>query len=471
MKILFCSSEVIPFAKTGGLADVSGALPLALEKLGAEVRVVMPKYRTVTSYKSHVTSLKSKVLYTKIGKNIPVYFIENNKYFNRQGLYGDRGSDYPDNLERFSFFCKEVLHLIRKLNFKVDIIHCNDWQTALIPVYLKTAYRDLGFFQGVNTMLTIHNLGYQGLFPKEEFPTLGLDWSLFNMEALEFYGKINFLKGGIVFTDLITTVSSTYSREIQTQEFGCGLEGILLKRQADLYGIINGLDNDVWNPRKDKLIPKTYSSSKREDKKINKRQLQVEQGLESKGDVPLIGMVGRLADQKGLDLLAKIINDILQLDVQFILLGTGDEKYHIMFKKIKERYPNASINLKYDGVLARKIYAGSDMFLMPSRYEPCGLGQLISLRYGTIPIVRKTGGLADTIFDYSSDSLNGNGFTFSEYDSGKLLDAIKRALSVYKDKKAWGKLVKRGMEYDFSWDQSAKKYLELYEKTISAEPR
>jgi len=455
MKILFCASEVVPFAKTGGLADVAGSLPLYLKKLKTDVRVCLPKY----------SSIKIDGTKAKLGKDIPVYFIENDNYFARPSLYGTAQGDYPDNLDRFSFFSKSVLELLKKENFKPDIIHCNDWQTALIPVYLKTIYKNDPFYSGIKTIFTIHNMAYQGTFSKDEYFKLGLGWEYFNMEYLEFYGMINLMKGGLVFSDFITTVSPTYSKEIQTPEFGCKLEGVLSRRKDFLTGIINGIDYDEWNPMADKELVKKYSHLSSKDKVYNKISLQKECGLPVKPDTPLLGVVGRLAHQKGFDILAEKISEICEQDLQFVLLGTGDEVYHKIMQDIAKKYPGkTSINIKFDNTLAKKIYASSDMFLMPSRYEPCGLGQMISLRYGTIPIVRKTGGLADTIVEFDPKTKDGNGFIFEDYCSDELFNTIKRALGVYRNKKIWQVLVKHAMEYDFSWGNSAKEYIKLYKK-------
>ena len=450
MKVLLCSSEVAPFAKTGGLADVAGSLPIYLKKLKTDVRVCLPKYSCV----------KARGMRVKLANTIPVYFIKNDKYFARPNLYGTEKGDFPDNLERFSFFCRSALELLKKEDFKPDIIHCNDWQTALIPVYPKTIYKADPFYSGIKTIFTIHNMAYQGVFAKEEYTKLGIGWEYFHMEALEFYGMVNLMKGGLVFSDFITTVSPTYSKEIQAPEFGCRLEGVLSKRKDSLGGILNGIDYNEWNPRTDKELSRRYSASLSADKVYNKVALQKELGFPIKPDVPLIGVVGRLVHQKGFDILAEKIDDICSMDLQFALLGTGEEAYHRLMEAIAKKYPGkTSINIKFDNTLAKKIYASSDMFLMPSRYEPCGLGQLISLRYGTIPIVRKTGGLADTINEE-------NGFVFEQYSGDELLNTIKRALDAYKDRKAWQAMVKRAMEYDFSWGNSAKEYVALYKKVI-----
>lgn len=467
MKVLFCSSEVVPFAKTGGLADVAGTLPLALEKQGLEVKIVLPRYRMVNPQKFNLKSIDKNISYAKLEDSVDVYFIENEKYFERDGLYQDKGVDYPDNLERFTYYCLQTLELAKKINFKPDIIHVHDWQAALILIYLKTLYKNDPFYKKVKTVFTIHNLGYQGLFPKEQFPQTGLDWQLFNIESLEFYGKVNILKGALIFSDRITTVSPTYAQEIQTPEFGCGLEGVLHKRKADLVGILNGISYEEWDPLKNKVLLKNYGPDTIEDKYVNKNALQQIGGLDVDTNVPLLGMITRLADQKGLDIFAEIIDEFMQLPLQFILLGTGDQHYHVLFENIKKKYKNSAIYLKFDPILAYKIYASSDMFLMPSYYEPCGLGQLISLKFGTIPIVRKTGGLADTIIDYEPFKENGNGFVFASYEAGALLETVKRALCVYKDKQAWRSLVRKAMDFDFSWEQSAKKYMQLYKELIS----
>ena len=459
MKILMCASEVVPFAKTGGLADVAGALPLALEKLGEEVRIVMPKYKKVNSSQLTVHSVTPDVEVTSVGKNIQVYLIKNDKYFDRDGLYGDKTGDYPDNLDRFAFYSKRTLDLIKEINFKPDVVHCHDWQSALIPIYLKNIYKE-NFYKKIRILFTIHNLAYQGLFPKEEYPKLGLDHSLFNIDGLEFYDKINILKGGIIYSDLINTVSATYAREIQTKEFGCGLEGVLAKRKKDVFGIINGLDYDIWDPGKDKYLYKTYSLENLQDKYVNKKKLQQECGLSPK-DIPLLGIVGRLAEQKGMDLIAQSMEDLVKKsNIQMVVLGTGDIKYHNLLEDLAGKYPhNISAHIKFDDTLAHKIYGACDIFLMPSRYEPCGLGQMISLKYGTIPLVFKTGGLADTISQE-------NGFIFDSYTKEAFVRTVKKAVALYGDKDKWPKLVKKAFSYDFSWNESAKKYIELYQKLI-----
>jgi starch synthase len=457
LKILFVSSEVAPFAKTGGLADVASSLPVALEAEGIDVRVAMPKYACV----------KSKTGEGKMGKGIKVYFIENDGYFDRKELYGDKFGDYHDNLDRFAFFSREALERCKRENFRPDIIHCNDWQTALIPVYLNTIYKYDPFFSDTKVLFTIHNLAYQGLFAKEEYPKIGLDWVLFSIEYFEFYDKVNLMKAGLVYSDAINTVSPTYSREILTQEFGCGLDGVLKTRQKVLSGILNGLDYNIWNPATDAKIFKRYSIDDIEDKYANKEALQEECGFKVDRDIPMIGLITRLADQKGLDLLAKVANELLNMKVQFILLGTGDNKYHIFFEKIARAHKkNASINLRFDATLAQKIYAASDLFLIPSRYEPCGLGQMISFKYGTVPVVRLTGGLKDSVMEFDPKTMEGNGFTFEPYRAELLLSAIKRGLNLYRSKAVWAGLVKKIMGLDYSWAKSAGEYIELYKKML-----
>lgn len=456
MKIVICSSEAVPFAKTGGLADVTGALPLALEKEKQEVIIILPRYKVVDNAKFKLERLNADISYCGIGKNIKVYFIENEKYFNRDGLYGDKNGDHKDNLDRFAYYCRRSLSLLKEINFKPDIIHCHDWQSSLIPVYLKTIYANDQFYKKTRTILTIHNIGYQGIFPKDEFSKLGLDWNLFNVETLEFYGQVNILKGGMVFADIINTVSPTYAKEIETKEFGFGLEGVLNQRRSSVFGILNGLDYDIWNPQTDKFIAKNFSTLDSDGKKKNKEDLQAICKLPKAKALPLFGIVSRLAEQKGFDILVEGIDEICKLGIQIVILGTGEIKYHQILENVVKKYPKViSLNLKFDDPLAHKIYAGSDIFLMPSKYEPCGLGQLIAFRYGTIPLVFKTGGLADTVN-------SSNGFVFNSYNKAGLIKAIKKASVAFADNKKWDVLISQAMNCNFSWAASAKKYLELY---------
>lgn len=473
VKILLAASEVTPFAKTGGLADVAGSLPKALKNLDHDVRVVMPCYKQVKGAKyltdlpvpmdGHLeTAIIRQLSIQSREEDIPVYLIDNYKFFYRDRMYG-----YADEFERFHFFTKAVLAMLPWLGFQPDVIHCNDWHTALIPLFLKVKFMEEPFYQRIATVFTVHNLQYQGRFPREVLKSLGLDDSYFTPEQLEFYGVVNFMKAGLLYADVINTVSQKYALEIQTQELGEGLDGLLRKRALDLYGILNGLDYEENNPATDPRIYVNYDIHSIEKKKENKYQLQKELDL-SMGDVPVVSMITRLVSQKGLDLVSAVVDEMMRLGIQLVFLGTGEDYYEKLLAEVKLRYPHqTSVNLGFDPVLAQKIYAGSDIFLMPSRFEPCGLGQLISLRYGTIPVVRRTGGLWDTIKNYDPDTGYGNGFTFDEYRPDKMLEALKRAVHLYvNDQEAWKKLMRLAMSMDFSWNRSALKYLEIYEKAI-----
>ncbi|MCU0651241.1 MAG: glycogen synthase GlgA [Candidatus Omnitrophica bacterium] len=462
MKIVMCASEVVPFAKTGGLADVAGALPAALEKAGHEVIVVMPGYKQAHAQAaSKIKQVRQGLSFASIGNAIKVYFIDHDFYFNRDALYGDKSGDYIDNIERFSYFSRRALELLKEIDFKADIIHCHDWQSALVPVYLRSsAYSTDPFYKSMRTVFTIHNIGYQGIFSKDEFPKLGLSWNFFDMESLEYYDNVNFLKGGIAFSDVINTVSDTYSKEIRTKEFGFGMEGILDKRKDSVFGIINGLDYSIWDPAKDTFIPKQFSAKDLSGKAACKEDLQKLCKFPVKKNIPLVGCVSRLAQQKGFDIVAEGIDKMCKMDLQIVILGTGDAKYHQIMESMVKKYPKViSLHLKFDDSLAHKIYAGSDIFLMPSRYEPCGLGQMISMKYGTLPLAFKTGGLADTVN-------SGNGFVFDKYSSDELIKTVKKSLTAYQSADKWSKLVSAAMKCDFSWLESAKKYTQLYEKAI-----
>ncbi|PIS31542.1 glycogen synthase GlgA [Candidatus Saganbacteria bacterium CG08_land_8_20_14_0_20_45_16] len=470
LKVLFVSPEVVPFAKTGGLADVAGALPKALEELGHDVRVFMPRYKKIDPIKFNLKKLNAETFEGKIpGSDVPIYFYENENYFGgRDELYQVKGVDYEDNLERFAAFCQAALRFVKEQNWRPDIIHCNDWQSGLIAVYLKVSYGNDPFFKGTKLVYSVHNMGYLGTFPKKKLPLTGLGWDQFVPDKLEFWDKIALSKAGFVYADLINTVSETYAKEIQTEEYGHGLDGLLRARSKDVYGIVNGLDYDLWNPATDPKIPENYSPTKLAAKSEDKLELQLKNGLPAKKTTPVIGMITRLADQKGLDILAEALPEIMKLDCQFVVLGTGDLKYHELLTRLKNEFPeHVGLNLGFDAALAQLIYAGSDMFMMPSRYEPCGLGQLISFKYGVVPIVRKTGGLADTVHNFDLKTGAGDGFVFEEYSSAALLDAVKRALVAYKNKTAWKKLVKKVMNLDYSWNTSAKEYVNLYDKALA----
>jgi starch synthase len=491
-KILFITSEVVPFVKTGGLADVSAALPQMLAELGHEVRIVVPKYGAVDDRKFKIHEVvRLKDLSVNIGGKevifslkscflpgqkvrVQIYFLDNHEYFgSRNSLYVDpvSGKDYPDNDERFILLTNAVFELISKLGWIPDIIHCNDWQCGLIPAYLKTIYKDDEQFSKFKVLFTIHNLAYQGIFPKSTFKKTGLPEEFNSEKGLEIYGKLNFMKSGLMFADVINTVSETYSNEIRTDnELGAGLKTVLAKRKNDLYGIINGIDTKVWNPEKDKHLPKKYSAQNLNSKVINKEALAQKFGFNFDENIPIIGIISRLYDAKGLDLVNSAFQDLMKLNIQMVLLGTGDKKYHQFFEKMNKKYPGKfSCYLGFDDELAHLIEGGADILLMPSRYEPCGLNQMYSLMYGTVPLVRETGGLADTVVKYNEKTGEGNGFMFKQYEASALLRELKRALKVFDDKKAWHKIMKTGMKSDFSWNSSAKKYVDLYKTVLNNE--
>ncbi len=473
LKILFVSSEVYPLAKTGGLADVAGSLPKALLEDKNDVRIVMPRYKRIDKWDRLETDFgvpMYKDMETAVVKTtklppenkVPVYLIDSYKYFDRSDLYG-----YADDAERFIFFSRAVVEMLKAINWKPDVIHCNDWQTALVPTFLRTIYKHDPFFKNVGLVFTIHNIQYQGITGPDDFRFTDLPQELMHHERLEFYGALNLMKGGIIYSDVVNTVSEGYAKEIQTPEYGYRLDGLLRAFSYKLTGVLNGLDYSIWDPAKDPLIYKDYDKATLDKKGEDKAGLQRELNLPEEKDVPVLGTVGRLSDQKGYDLLTPIIGRMLEENIQFVLLGTGEEKFHIMLREFKERHANAGILLKYDEKLAHKIYAGSDIFLMPSRFEPCGLGQMIALKYGAVPVVRHTGGLADTITDYTKNPEKGNGFDFVEYTEEALEDAIRRALKLYNDdKEAWKRLQLRGMSESFSWHDSAKKYEALYQKAL-----
>jgi len=488
-KILFVTSEVVPFVKTGGLADVSSALPQKLQELGHQVRIVVPKYGSIDErkYKIHEV-VRLKDLTTTIGKKevvyslrssfligskvrVQIYFLDNEEYFSkRHSLYSDplTGKDYKDNDERFILLSKSVFELIDKLGWVPDIIHLNDWQTALIPAYQKTVFKDNEKFKDIKTLLTMHNIGSQGIFPKTSFAKTGFPENLNNDKGALFNGKLNFLKTGLKFADTISTVSETYSKEIcKIPEISVGLRDEINCRKKDLYGIVNGIDTLVWNPEKDKKIAKKFSISTLKNKLINKEELADKFGIDFKPEVPLIGMISRLEDNKGFDLFKKAFKELMALDIQLVLLGTGEKKYQKFFEDAEMKYQNKfACFIGFDDDIAHIIEAGADMFLMPSKYEPCGLNQMYSLVYGTIPIVRKTGGLADTVVNYNPKDGSGNGFVFNQYETKDLISSIKKALSIFKDKKAWEKLMKSGMKSNFSWLDSAKNYVGLYKNIL-----
>ena len=481
LRILMATPEAVPFAKTGGLADVAGALPKFLVPLGCEFKLVMPYYRSVRESGVPVRYLgedlevpvgdeviKAEIYEGQLTQDIPVYFIGREEYFDRLSLFGTPKGDYFDNAERFIFFSKAVLILCRRMGISPDVIHHHEWQTGLIPAYLKTVYKNDPLFSRTAAVFTIHNIAYQGLFKKEKFRLTGLPQETYNPEGIEFWERINFMKAGIVYADVINTVSQKYSEEIQTREYGYGLEGILGKRRGDLYGILNGVDYQDWDPSCDPNLIQRYSLQDLSGKKECKRDLLKAFHLSSSlENLPLFGMISRLADQKGFDLLAEILEELFSLDIGFVLLGTGEQKYHDLFTEVARRYPRkAGIRIVYDERLAHQIEAGADCFLMPSKYEPCGLNQIYSLKYGTIPIVRATGGLDDTIQNYDPATREGNGFKFKRYDAKEFLMQVKKAIHFYDRPDHWKQLVRNAMEADFSWERSAAAYLQLYRKAL-----
>ncbi len=460
MRIAFCASEVVPFAKTGGLADVCGSLPPALEQLGHEIVIITPRYGSAGGPAS------SPVV--RIGQNVKVYFVEHKHYFGRDGLYGDINGDYRDNLERFSYLCHHTLKILKDVGFKPDIVHCHDWHTALLPALLKTKYDKDPFYKKTRSVLTIHNLAYQGVFPREQYSILGVDGNLFNTQGFEFYHQVNVLKGGINFSDAITTVSPCYSKEMQTPEFGCSLDGVLRNHSGDIYGILNGLDYEAWKPQEDPFLFVPFTAGDWDNKLRNKAFLQESLGLNVDPKRPLFGFVARLCHQKGVDLILQAIPEIIKMGGQLALTGIGERKYHRQLEECAKEHPkNVGIYLKFEERIAHQIYAGSDFFLMPSVYEPCGLGQMIALRYGSIPIVYKTGGLADTISLYDPIHHTGNGFLFTEYTKPAFVKAVAEAVKVYADHKQMEFLVSHGMRHRFTWEKSAKEYVRVYEKCLS----
>jgi starch synthase len=482
LKVLFLAPEVVPFAKTGGLADVAGALPFALRSLGAEVRLVLPLYRTIREGDFQLEpfmedieiplgnhTLKAAVKESRLDDGISVYLIDREDLYDRPNLYGNASGDYYDNLERFSFYAHAVLRLMRSISFSPDIIHCHDWQTGLIPALLKGPYRYNRLMSDTPTVFTIHNLGYQGIFPSEKLPVTGLPKEdFFHIDGIEFWGNISLLKAGIMYSEAVTTVSPSYALEIQTHEFGMGMDGVLKRRKEVLYGILNGIDHDIWNPEKDRHLPAAYSTKEMAGKARCKAALIQETGLDPAiSEKPLLGMITRLDIQKGLDLLVNILDDLMSLDLGLVVLGSGDEGISYVIQEAADRY-TGRINLTkgFNEPLAHRIMAGADIFLIPSRYEPCGLTQMYALRYGTVPIVRTTGGLKDTIVQFNMKTCRGNGFRFGPYKPASFLRAVRAATKLFKHPETWHRLMSNGMKADFSWDRSARSYIKLYESLV-----
>ncbi len=480
MHIVFAASECVPFSKTGGLADVVGALPRALAALGHQVSVYLPRYRQtkLTDPQPVVRSITipfddkyrfCSVVTAGSSGGVKFYFVEYPPYFDREALYGSPAGDYPDNAERFALFSRAVIEASKVLGVP-QVFHCHDWQSALVPVMLRTLYAEDPAFRDVATVFTIHNMGYQGLFPPDTLPLLMLPWELLTISKMEFFGQVNFLKGALVLSDYVTTVSKKYSQEIQTTEYGFGLEGVLRHRAATVSGILNGVDYEEWSPQTDKFITAKYSPQDLTGKLKCKQDLLQAFGVPNvDAKVPVIGIVSRFAAQKGFDLIAQIMDRLAREEMIMIVLGSGDRTYEEMFQRLNKQFPNKiAIRVAYDNAIAHKIEAGADMFLMPSRYEPCGLNQIYSLKYGTVPIVRATGGLDDTIEPWDARTGKGTGFKFSDYTGEALLATVKQALLAYRDPSSWQTLMRNGMGRDFSWGASARDYGKVYERARQA---
>ncbi|MGD9678498.1 MAG: glycogen synthase GlgA [Vulcanibacillus sp.] len=476
MQVLFVASEALPFVKTGGLADVIGSLPKALNNNNIDARVILPKYKEIPENFKKKMLIKKSINISLGWRNkvcqieeikyqgVIYYFINNDYYFNRDGIYGY--CDSFDEAERFAFFSKAVVEALPYLDFKPDIIHLHDWQTALVSLYLKSNYSNNDFYKSIKTIFTIHNLRYQGIFPRNLLgDVLDINQDQFNINGIEYYGSINYLKAGLIYSDYISTVSETYSQEIQYPYYGNGLNGILKARNNKLHGILNGIDVSEYDSSTDPNIFVNYSDY--ENKLLNKMLLQENLGFTVDKNIPLIAMVSRIVTQKGIELVITVLEEILSENVQFIIQGTGEEKYEKIFRNIAEKYPKKMIFLNtFDDVLSRKVYASSDLFLMPSLFEPCGLGQIIALRYLSVPIVRETGGLKDTIVSFDEFTGLGNGFTFANYNAYDMLYTIRRALKLYDNKPFWEKIISNGKKEDYSWRQSAKRYINLYQHVL-----
>ena len=487
MKILLASSEVVPFSKTGGLADVCGALPVALAGAGQQVAVITPAYRSALASGQPITAtgveleiplgsrvVRGQILESRLpGSSVPVYLVYQPDYFDRPALYGEKGQDFRDNSERFIFFSRAVLEAIRLLELDIDVLHANDWQTGLVPAYLDVEYRAAPRFENIASVFTIHNLAYQGSFWHWDMLLTGLDWKYFNWHQMECFGQVNLMKTGIVFADQITTVSPTYAQEIQSAPLGCGLEGALSTRRDVLAGVINGVDYREWDPQTDLHLPRNYGQNDwSAGKSLCKAALQQELGLPVRDNVPLVGFIGRLVSQKGLDLIEPVLAQRLERDdTQWAFLGSGSPEYEQSLRQFAARFPEKfAVKLEFSNPLAHRIEAASDIFLMPSLYEPCGLNQMYRLKYGAVPLVRATGGLADTITDTRDDSLvagTANGFSFDNYTPPALDETLTRAVSAWRQKDIWSRIVETAMAQDWSWNASASRYVELYRQTLA----
>jgi starch synthase len=477
MRILMVTPEANPFARSGGLAEVISALAQSLVKLGHELKVVLPLYRQVREAGFPLTStgktlpiplsfktLPAEIYEAELCPKLNFYFVGQEALFNREGLYGTAYGDFEDNAERFIFFSRAVVELMEALDLHLDVCHCHEWQSGLVPVYLRTLYHERPRLQSLPVVYTVHNVGYQGIFSSFDLPLTGLGWELLSPKALEFFGRLNLMKGGLVFADVISTVSTKYREEILTPEQGFGLEGVFQERAQDLFGILVGVDYQRWDPARDPHLAAPYSADDLSGKRRCKADLLGHFGLNLALQVPLLGMTTRLFERKGIDLLEAILDELMGLGVGLVLQGTGEERHHYLLEEYALRYPDhMGLALEFSEALAHQIIAGSDIFLMPSRYEPCGLDQLYCLRYGTIPVVRATGGLDETIRAYQPETGEGNGFKFTDYTPAAFLAAIHQALALYAEQPAWQKLMRRNMALDFSWDQVAPQYERLYQ--------
>jgi starch synthase len=479
MRILFVASEGLPFSKTGGLADVAEALPKALVALGHEVAVVLPRYRGTKATAVVIPSLTipmggARLRFPAIAdgtllNGVRYFFVDDPAYFDRDGLYGSRRGDYTDNAERYAEFCRAAIEVSKHI-WPADVMHCHDWQTALVPVLLRASYSDDPLVKDIPVVFTVHNMGYQGQFPREVLDRVGIPQTLFHPAGLEFYGTVNLLKGGLVYADYLTTVSKKYAQEIQTPEFGHGLDGVAKNRADRLVGILNGVDYTAWNPEKDKLIAARYSAKDLSGKQVCKNDLLEVFSLPHEHlERPLLGIVSRFADQKGFDLIAEKAHELMREDLVLVVLGTGERKYEELFRALAAAYPGrVGVKIEYNNELAHKVEAGADMFLMPSRYEPSGLNQMYSLKYGTVPIVRATGGLDDSIEPFDVEHGTGTGFKFQEYTGEALLYAVRQALHHYMDERIWKRIQLNGMAKDFSWKGPASEYAKLYDLARAA---
>ena len=491
MNILFATTEAVPFCKTGGLGDVCGALPIELANLGLKPTVILPAFRHVFESGQPIEStgvrfqapigrklVSGEFLRSTLpGSDVPVYLVQQEEYFNRPELYREE-RDYHDNCERFVFFGRAVLEAIRLLDLQTEVLHCHDWPTGLLPTYLKTIYAGQPAYESIASLYTIHNLAYQGVFWHWDMELTGVGWEHFNWQEMEFYGQLNFMKSALSFADVLSTVSPRYAEEIRSSEMGCGLEGVLKHRSEDLFGVLNGVDYSEWNPATDPHLTNNQwainygPDNFREGKAACKAALQREMGLPQNPDTPLLASVGRLAEQKGFDLIAEILPRMAShVDAQWVLLGTGEPHFHDLLQRLSREFPERiAVKIGFSNELAHRIEAGADMFLMPSRYEPCGLNQMYSLKYGAPPIVRETGGLADTITNTTDETLaagTANGFSFHDASAHALSMAIDRALQTYHNRPVWDQVVQTGMRQDWSWARSARRYVDLYDETLA----